>query len=687
MGNDVADLLIGHEVGHALFTPAEGWHDAATNVEGIPRAFLNIIEDIRIERAIQNQYPGLVRSFKLGYKVLFEENFFGTKDRELTSYGLPDRINIKAKLNDLVEIDFADEERSVVEQCFSVKTWEDVVDAARALYEFTKQAREDMEQEKNVPMPINIGDEENDSDGQRQGKESSSEENPLSKPMDSVSDDEGEFEETADESESESSSSTGEVEENAEEEGEGSQTESGGDEWAPVETDNAFRSNEGKLIEVNSNNTIPVVAKEMTASDVEKLVIGYKEVFEKRDARRVEYFAMWDDRYDMFTDEENVSKYKNFLVETKRVVTTMAKEFELKKAAYRYSRAKTSRTGSLDMKKLHSYKYNDDIFARNLVMADAKNHGMIMYIDYSGSMNDTLATVQRQVINLAFFCRKVNIPFEVYGFTSNYSRGYRNGNPIVDLKTNIDVDDLSLFELINNRMSSTEFDRAVRDLFFQSMTKPSYRTWEQVSSPFEDLGGTPLDTTILAAFKVAERFQNKYKVDKLNTVFLTDGASHNIDLNGAIVPYYDDYFYVTVGGSRKKVIIRDTTEDGRFSRKKPATPQLLKMYKERFGGSLIGYYVIGTNRDINYFFMSAKGKDHYEAVKEFRRNKFYLLDDFLGYDRMFVIKGGKALDTENEEFEVLAGAKKGEITRQFKKFAGSKKGNRVLVTKFAEMVA
>ena len=62
-GSDVEDLFIGHEVGHALFTPADGWHDSATEMQ-IPRSFLNVIEDIRIERKIQEKYPGLSTSFK-----------------------------------------------------------------------------------------------------------------------------------------------------------------------------------------------------------------------------------------------------------------------------------------------------------------------------------------------------------------------------------------------------------------------------------------------------------------------------------------------------------------------------------------------------------------------------------------------------------------------------------------------
>ena len=54
MGSDVSDLLIGHEVGHALFTPYEGWHDSPEKLKGCPRTYINVIEDARIERHIKD---------------------------------------------------------------------------------------------------------------------------------------------------------------------------------------------------------------------------------------------------------------------------------------------------------------------------------------------------------------------------------------------------------------------------------------------------------------------------------------------------------------------------------------------------------------------------------------------------------------------------------------------------------
>ena len=78
MSPELYDLLGGHEVGHALFTPEEGWHDAVVNGIGPGfRTFLNVIEDARIENAIKSKYPGIRKSFSKAYRELIEKDFFG----------------------------------------------------------------------------------------------------------------------------------------------------------------------------------------------------------------------------------------------------------------------------------------------------------------------------------------------------------------------------------------------------------------------------------------------------------------------------------------------------------------------------------------------------------------------------------------------------------------------------------
>ncbi|SVD42210.1 uncharacterized protein METZ01_LOCUS395064, partial [marine metagenome] len=71
----VTDMMTGHEVGHALWTPASGWKEAL-DME-IHKGILNIVEDARIEKKIKRKYPGIVRPFLQAYASLYEKNFFG----------------------------------------------------------------------------------------------------------------------------------------------------------------------------------------------------------------------------------------------------------------------------------------------------------------------------------------------------------------------------------------------------------------------------------------------------------------------------------------------------------------------------------------------------------------------------------------------------------------------------------
>ena len=92
----------------------------------------------------------------------------------------------------------------------------------------------------------------------------------------------------------------------------------------------------------------------------------------------------------------------------------------MKKSAGAYARATTSRTGILDTSKLHTYKYNEDLFKKVSIVPDGKNHGLIFVLDWSGSMAREMLDTIKQLYNLIWFCNKVQIPFEVYAFTENF---------------------------------------------------------------------------------------------------------------------------------------------------------------------------------------------------------------------------------------------------------------------------
>ena len=98
------DLFMGHEVGHALYTPLEGVEKAIG--DKINRSVLNVVEDVRIERKIKNKYPGLRNSFVKGYAELHARDFFNISNRDLNKCNLADKINLHSKIGSVLGIKF-----------------------------------------------------------------------------------------------------------------------------------------------------------------------------------------------------------------------------------------------------------------------------------------------------------------------------------------------------------------------------------------------------------------------------------------------------------------------------------------------------------------------------------------------------------------------------------------------------
>ena len=136
MSGSLYDLLVLHEVGHALFTPEEGHHDAKGQGKGF-KSFLNVVEDARIERKIKAKFPGGRRSFVDGYKNLMDRDFFGIKERGVTGLGLIDRINLHYKVGDHLNLTFSDEESVFIDRIDKAETWKQVVKICEDLYDLS----------------------------------------------------------------------------------------------------------------------------------------------------------------------------------------------------------------------------------------------------------------------------------------------------------------------------------------------------------------------------------------------------------------------------------------------------------------------------------------------------------------------------------------------------------------------
>ena len=260
LGEDVYDLLISHEVSHALNTPVEGYHSATDEEQDEKfKGFLNIVEDARIEKMIQRKFPGLKKSYITGYKKLFDEDMFGIKEysqEELDNMLLIDRLNVRAKLGKLASnVNIKNEERHFEEKLNKLKTWDDVVKLAKELFQYCKdELDKKQENDDTIKSQGKSKDGSEDESGSSQKSEQESEDSQgEGNDSDGGEDDSSE---KSDKEQNQKSSSTNKA-------GEESQN------LPESITDKNFRDNEGKLVneenatsKIHFSSEVPVVDME-----------------------------------------------------------------------------------------------------------------------------------------------------------------------------------------------------------------------------------------------------------------------------------------------------------------------------------------------------------------------------------------------------------------------------------------
>ncbi len=699
MGKDVSDLLIGHEVGHALFTPFEGWHDSPEKLEGCPRSYINVVEDARIERHVKEAYVGLVGPMSRGYKKLFDDGFFGdTASLEWDNVKLIDKINLNAKVGNLLDVPFTDEEQVYMDRAMKTTTFEDVTNLVRDILDYTKENQEELLNPPEPPM-VDLpedGEEEKEQEQQQpqmghddmEKSEDEEEAQAKSKQKDTTSSDNQPTNENTEEDKD--AESKGPVEEDV------------------SETDEAFRRKEHTLLDTREDGTQILVGNDFSKEVADKIVIPYKQLAKQRRIRMAEndsylnadYSREYDYNSDKYVTPKTVLEIKNdfkpYIKTVKKNVNFAVREFEMRKAGYRYSRAQTAKTGSIDVNRLWSYKTNEDIFSRVTKLADAKNHGMFMLIDFSGSMNDIMGDVLEQLIHLVVFCKTVNIPFDVYGFTNQNKElgaGHNGERNILPKDSEVNHCGLSLPQLITSTLKKNDYDEALQFLYLRmELCRDKYTYRERsIMSPNEEYGSTPLNEALIHSHKMIDAFKRNNNIDNMNLVVISDG-----DANGmSIARDYEIKNKVAAdrwGGAvinimGRNVKLPDTRRAG--------TKALLESLKKRFGVTTIGFFLADSSHNFKYKiqdcdtdFDSYYNEDMKKYNREYSKNKCITFNGKLGYDELYIVKSWKnALATDAIDFDPNAEATKGQLTSQFKKFSKSKKLNKALLTNFGRAVA
>jgi len=498
------DMLVGHEVGHALWTEKDGWRSTIEALaleykipEQAASGYLNIVEDARIERLIQTKFPGMRRDFYHGYMELVKTGKFKDILDKLSTLQFGDRLNMHAKVgvhtHTPLNTTWNIQEQKIWEQVNSTLTWTDVVRATKSLldYDSTNEG-EKMESQEYSGATVKLGKGEG-GDGEEVEMEDDGTGDKgvaggaggITTPItiDAIED---AIEQSAKQKNREYSYETSVI------------TTLDFDEipddvvipWRTTIPDSLLRVIQGKT---HHNQTLAPTAKES------------KEVPGHRGA-----------------------------------VTAMTTAFEQKKAAERWKRTSIAKTGTLDTLRMQSWKWNEDIFRRQTRVSDGKNHGIVILVDWSGSMSGTMGGVLEQLFILCDFCKRTQIPFEVLAFSTNMWKDNGNGNMPSDWSNSPNVaqpsQGVQLLGMLSSEMPGPTY-KAAKTMFASLSTLQSHDArWR--------LANTPTCGALYACSDFVSKFIQRTNLQVCHTIVLTDGEPSDDFINsGAVNQYREHYIF------------------------------------------------------------------------------------------------------------------------------------------------
>jgi hypothetical protein len=756
MTGAIYDLLCGHEVGHALYTPADGWHNTASDKSKgkFYKNFLNVVEDARIEKKVKRKYPGLNNSFRNGYQELINRDFFGIKNNDVNELSFIDRLNLYSKSQwTNTKIEFSAKEELLVKKVQACESWDDVVRATDEVYAYSKEEQMEMKLQYFEELEAAEGDDFNneidsdyefdeydDEENSAETTEGQKNQNGQSEESDEENDGDGNGEKTDKESNNKSDDNKGEKS-GENDSGEETDSDENGDsynrwkesqsswqdQFSPsCSTDESFRNNETMLLDEKCKEFCYV---NMAKPIMKNIVTPAKTV----QANLTKFYG------DCATKKyiqpglamELVNDFKR---KNERYIGLLAKEFEMRKAAKAFSKSKLADTGDIDINKLSSYKFDDNIFRKVMLTPKGKSHGLILLLDKSGSMSNNMSGSIEQILVLAMFCRKVNIPFAVYGFGDSEEARICDLNMTVEqhkeyVKTSrdsftkelgsVELGTVFLREYINSQMSNAEFTGALKNMLLLKKAfevSRLYRSYVPLPDS-EYLSNTPLTQALVATAEVMKQFKQKNNLDLTSLIIVHDGDADWINR------FHTTYDVVQHDG---QTVTKHSTERMEFNNKnvylvdrenkfqikldgnrQSVSVAMFKWFAKVTNSKIFGFFIVSnqspahTRQAINNRYSIGENetlsdlhnRDYHqwhnkqkELVKQFKDEKF-LISKNDGYNSFFLISGGNDLKTEQDEIEIEGKFTAKKLASAFAKMNKKKTVNRVLVSKFIEGIA
>jgi ribosomal protein L23 len=671
--NNVYDLLVSHECGHSIFTPDEDW----TEQVKVPPQFVNIVEDARIEKLMKRRYAGLAKTFFNGYKELAEQDFFQIEDEQVDEMNLADRANLYFKIGNFADIFIEPgEETKIINLIADAETFTDVLIASEELYEYCKQRKQE-------ETKINLD----------------SHEIPQSGGNSPASDfsDQPEGENDQPEMEGGDGRSSDEIgEQKSQEQKQEVKGEQGGEKSEPeVKT---VGNLEEALKDLVNRDGWENVYVEIPKLNVNQIIVNNVEIHNRCKESWESYLNHNEyESSEIFGEADK--EFREFKRSAQKEVNYLVKEFECHKAADSYARASTARTGVLDCSKLHTYKYNEDLFRKVTTLANGKNHGLVFILDWSGSMSRVMLDTVKQLFNLIWFCKKVNIPFEVYAFTNDYPifKYDENNKPIMPEPLYKKKDGViqvqeyfSLMNMLTSKTNAKTLEDQMLNIYRISRSFSDHHYCRYAVPVGLSLSGTPLNETLIALHEILPTFQKDNKLQKVQCVILTDGEAHSLKYHKEFHRANLDGPYLGVNSIGGNAFLRDRKTGNTYSLDVEwygFTDVLLRNLRDKFPTvNFIGMRIL-EGRDAGSFIRRYTGwinPEYDKIMNTWKKEKTFSIKDS-GYHTYFGLSASALAN--DAEFEVAEDATKTQIKTAFVKSLKSKKMNKKVLGEFVELVA
>ena len=699
----VYDLLVGHEVGHALYTPVDNWKK---DYPDLPMSYVNILEDVRIEKLMKRKYAGIVKTFFNGYKELSSQDFFELEENDVEEMGLPDRLNLNAKIGNFVDVPFSDGENYFINKANKTETFQEVLDLSIELFDYMKEQIKDsmasnggeLDEEWKVGNDFSVGE--------------SSEGIPF---QETESDQDGDSEETK--GQSKESQSTPDLGSDFDTEDMEAASDITGGEHGGLETitDKTLSDNLENLNNKDRPSSRDPEYCTIPELKLDNLHIKVNDIHSTLD----DWYTEQQRRYDLSRiempgrSERNVyqevdNEYRLFRRSAQKEVNYLVKEFECRKSADAYARATVSKTGVLDCTKLHSYKYNEDLFKKITTLPDGKNHGLIFVLDWSGSMSTVLMDTIKQLYNLVWFCKKVQIPFQVFAFTNEWNRysQYDPNNSYIghyslpfehhEVKDGQFIVDnqFAMLEFLSSDVKKKDLEHHMLNIWRTASVMDSRGRWNNdyfYQAPHGlSLSGTPLNEALVSLNSLIPQFKKKTGVQKIQCITLTDGEAHPISFSKRFTDKDGNTWMGSRSSTHGSVFIRDTNGKTHNcgDNYHELTGALIQQLRGRFTDvNFIGIRVLNKSESSSFIRRYSDWDQDKVAnlQNQWRKTKSVMIENGGGYHAYFALSSS-ALNSD-DSFEVKDDATKSQIKAAFKKSLSAKKMNKKVLGQFMEYIA